>query len=149
MLGFLGLLIQPALPLLPQDMNNASSILPASLSCSLPHPQKAWLGWHPLVPWWVQGYQPWMASQLRAPGGDLPVPSAGPPTSLTCPSSAADFPKKPSQLHTGSSIRGQNCIFRPTLRTWTSILFCSQIYRVDFDSNILLSLQAQNCVCQQ
>lgn len=90
-----------------------------------------------------------LASWLRALGGDLSVPAAGPPPSLAPLGSAAEFPKKASQLHAGSSSWGHSCIFRPTPWTWTSILFCSQIYRVDFDSNILLSLQAQKRVCQQ
>lgn len=88
-----------------------------------------------------------LASWLWVLSGDLLVPLAGPPNTLALPGSAADFPKNPLRLQTGSSTWGHNCVFRPTRWTWTSILFCSQIYRVDFDSNILLSLQAQTCVC--
>lgn len=88
----------------------------------------------------------WPGQLAVTPHRDLPVPLAESPASLTHPGSTASFPRNPSQPQTGSSTRGQDCIFRPTLRTSISILFCSQIYREHFDSNILLSLQAQNCV---
>lgn len=147
--GFPGISVQPALPLLPRD-TNGTSILSAGPSCSLPHPWKSQPGWQTLVPWWAQSYRLWVA-QLAAGSWRGPAHPLGEATKpqLARPSSTADFPQNPSQLRSGSSTWGRNCIFRPTLRTWTSILFCSQIYRVDFDSNILLSLQAQNCVCQQ
>lgn len=44
-----------------------------------------------------------LASWLRALGRDLSVPAAGPPPSLAPLSFAAEFPKKASQLHAGSS----------------------------------------------
>lgn len=76
-----------------------------------------------------------------------PVRPLGGATILTCSSQFhCRFSPSPSQLHAGSSTGGHNHIFRPVLRTWTSILFCVRIYRVDFYSNSLLSLQAQNRV---
>lgn len=120
--------------------SRAFSILPAVPSHSLPCPQEAQQSCWP---------QAGLANWLWPPCRDLPVPSVEPPASLAHPTSTVSFPSFPSQPLTGSSTQGQGCIFRPTPRTWISILFCSQIYREGFDSSILLSLQEQNCVCQQ
>lgn len=116
------------------------SSLPAEHSHSLPCPQEAQQRCWPRAG---------LASWLWPPHRDLPVPSVSHQPRLLIPVPLPAFPETPHNLMQGSSTQGQDCISRPTRRTWVSILFRSQIYREGFDSNILLSLQAQNCVCQQ
>lgn len=142
--GFLGLPIQPALSLLPQDTNN-TCILPAGPSRSLTCPQKS-----RLMPQRAQSYQ----SQVAVAGcgllaGTCLSPQWGHQPHSLISSLLPIFPKAPHNSTQAVQPEGTTVTFRLTLQTWTSILFCSQIYRVDFNSNILLSLQAQSCVCQQ
>lgn len=131
MLGFLGLPVQPALHLLPQDTNNAS-ILTAAPSASsrqdLQHPPGRTFTLPSPSPKGSSGLAATHAeagTELPATGWpagwgsqQAPVHPLGGATILTCSSQfRCRFSPSPSQRHAGSSTGGHNYVFRPVLRT--------------------------------
>lgn len=112
------------------------SILPAEHSQSLPCPQEARQRSWP---------QAGLASWLWPPHRDLPVPSASHQPCSLIPVPLPAFPETPHNLIQAVQLKGRTV--SPDLRGGPEFQYYSQIYREGFDSNILLSLQAQNCVC--